>query len=433
MHPSLPPSLTALLHAEVAFTNSAIASTPAATDAATASSFLDKLECTVCFQLPETTVNQVASCHVRLSPNTPKHFTHLHTHTQYKLPNPVDLRAHLRIRVNQCYNGHIMCAGCLLTLREHRGEASHICPTCRANLGPIPIRNLWAETFIGDYHTSQCDGCSAFMVHKDLVAHHQRCERVTVECPFHFAMCTARPRRAELDAHMDTSQADHLELLAVAPVSAANRIVALLSGGGTDTVKEAAAGALLHLSCNDSTKVAITQAGAIPPLAAMLRGGTDDVKQVAAQVLRNLSFNNDNQVVIAWWGAIPSLVVMLNWSGADRLKQAATEALRNLSFDNTDNQAEIARWGAIPSLVAMLSGDGTDRFKEAAAEALANLACNNADNKATITRAGAIDPLRALMSVGGTDEVKDAASGALRNLGVGRRLTYPRAAKRERD
>ena len=145
------------------------------------------------------------------------------------------------------------------------------------------------------------------------------------------------------------------------------------------------------------------------------------------------SLDNPGARIAIGWGEIPSLGVMLNWSGVDRLKEAATEALRNLSFENADNQAEIAQWGAIPSLIAMLSGDGTDRFEEAAAEALANLACNNADNKATITRAGAIDPLRALLSFGGTDEVKDAATGALRNLGVGRRLAYPRAAKREQD
>ena len=43
---------------------------------------------------------------------------------------------------------------------------------------------------------------------------------VTVECPFHFARCTARPRRIDLGEQIQVAQAEHLALLAIAPASA---------------------------------------------------------------------------------------------------------------------------------------------------------------------------------------------------------------------
>ena len=285
--------------------------------------------------------------------------------------------------MSQCYNGHIICAGCLLTLREHGGEASHICPKCRAYLGQKPIRNLFAETVIGDF-PGQCEGCNMSMLRKELVSHRQQCDKITVECPYSFAMCAARPRRTELDAHMHTNHADHIELLAIAPMSATNRIVALLSGVDAD-----------------------------------------DVKMAAAEALWNLSFNDDNAVAIGRAGAIAPLVALLSAGGSDKVKELAAGALGNLAI-NPDNEVAIAQAGAIAPLVALLSRGGTDEVKEAAARALGNLACN-ADTKVTIAQAGAIVPLLGLWSKGGTDEVKEQATRALWNLGV------LRAAKRERD
>ena len=70
-------------------------------------------------------------------------------------------------------------------------------------------------------------------------------------------------------------------------------LVALLSGGGTEEVKETATRALGNLSCNNTdNKVAITRTGAIAPLMALLNGsGTDGVK--AAVVRPSLFSGHD--------------------------------------------------------------------------------------------------------------------------------------------
>ena len=67
--------------------------------------------------------------------------------------------------------------------------------------------------------------------------------------------------------------------------------MALLSGGGTDGVKEAAAGALWSLASNNAdNQVAIARAGATVPLVALLSGGgTDGVRVATAGALRNLA------------------------------------------------------------------------------------------------------------------------------------------------
>ena len=74
-----------------------------------------------------------------------------------------------------------------------------------------------------------------------------------------------------------------------------------LARGGTDALKEEAAGALSNLAANINAgnKVAIARAGGIAPLVALARDGTDGQKEKAAAALWYLALNADNQVAIA--------------------------------------------------------------------------------------------------------------------------------------
>lgn len=74
---------------------------------------------------------------------------------------------------------------------------------------------------------------------------------------------------------------------------------------GTEVEKEEAAKELLNLAYdNPDNKVAIAEAGAIPPLAALARDGTKGQKETAAGALAYLADDTDNQVAIAKAGGI---------------------------------------------------------------------------------------------------------------------------------
>lgn len=424
------------------------------TDAADSTScYLEHLVCTVCLELPESTVNQVAAC--AAAP----------TDTIHSRTSRLTLTRAPPILFTQCTNGHIICATCLLAHRQSdRGDASQICPTCRKALGETPIRNLFAETFIGD-QPGLCEGCGVSMLRKELVAHRQRCDEVTVECMFEFAGCDTRPRRKDLHAHIHTDEAEHLALLAILPVGgllmllsnassaavpikvaatnalrdraddtdsmftivqagAIHTLVALLRGDGTDprvelpsgsqadTLKQAALGALRKLAFYDINRSRIVQQPcAIKYLIVLLSDESDGVKEMAVDVLFILSIGH---FTCRMDGAIIPIVTLLH-EGTDRAKEAAVKLLNNLCFDNPGIRMLSARAGAIAPLICMLSGDETDMCKELAACALRNLAINT-NNKMIIARAGAIAPLVALLSTGATDGCNAAAAGALGNL-----------------
>jgi vacuolar protein 8 len=87
------------------------------------------------------------------------------------------------------------------------------------------------------------------------------------------------------------------------------------------STESAAAEALGNLADNADNKAAISQAGAIAPLVALLSGGgIDRVKDAAAGALATLAVNADNQVAIARAGAIAPLGAMLSEGGNDRVK-----------------------------------------------------------------------------------------------------------------
>ena len=82
-------------------------------------------------------------------------------------------------QVHQCRNGHLFCAECLLEHKGHRNGSA--CPTCRVPLPSEPIRNLVAERAIAR-RPATCKYCNGKMTYGELVAHHPRCPKRTVQC-----------------------------------------------------------------------------------------------------------------------------------------------------------------------------------------------------------------------------------------------------------
>ncbi|KAH8044622.1 hypothetical protein JL722_14594 [Aureococcus anophagefferens] len=124
-----------------------------------------------------------------------------------------------------------------------------------------------------------------------------------------------------------------------------------------------------------------------------LREGDDAAQTAAARAVDSLTSwdNFANKVAIAEAGGIPPLVELLRDGSADA-KAAAALALRRLAYDNAANQASIAETGGIPQLVQLLR-DGSAGAKEWAAYALYHLADSNDANAVAIAVAVGFDAL----------------------------------------
>ena len=151
---------------------------------------------------------------------------------------------------------------------------------------------------------------------------------------------------------------------------------------------------------------AITRAGGIEPLVALVRTGSTEAKHYAAHVLCILAQLNaaNSQAAIASAGGIEPLVALLQ-AGVPM----AASALGTLAQNNTDNQAAIVRAGAINPLIALLDGGPTGAGAAYAANTLGFLAADNADIQTAIMLEGAIDPLVRLLQIGNAEAQGDAA------------------------
>ena len=153
-----------------------------------------------------------------------------------------------------------------------------------------------------------------------------------------------------------------------------------------------------------------------------------------AGALGNLAWNNTaNRDAIREAGAIPPLVALVT-SGAADGRQEAAGALHGLAWNNVANQAAIVAAGGIPPLVALVRSGAADGQEQAAA-ALGWLACDNAANQAAIVEAGVVGPLVALVRAGGSLGAK-AAAEALAKLDlavISSRVEPPQAKEASRS
>ena len=152
-------------------------------------------------------------------------------------------------------------------------------------------------------------------------------------------------------------------------------------------------------------------------------------KQAAAEALWFLAHNNAaNKVAIAEAGGIPPLVALVTNGAADGQKSAAA-TLQTITADNAANCVAIVEAGGIPPLVALVT-NGAAHGQKWAAAALQNLAADNADNKVAIVEAGGIGPLVALVA-SGTADTADWAARVLRNFDAADCISYISRLKSE--
>ena len=117
--------------------------------------------------------------------------------------------------------------------------------------------------------------------------------------------------------------------------------------------------------------VAIADAGAIPPLVALLRNGSADRQEQAAAALGLLAGNNAVTAATVEADSIAPLVELVR-NGRAVGQERAARALANIARGSRANQAAIVEAGVVGPLVALVRAGGSLGAK-AAAEALAKL------------------------------------------------------------
>jgi hypothetical protein len=231
-------------------------------------------------------------------------------------------------------------------------------------------------------------------------------------------------RHAEERCHFDERHAKELHELtdygmsaddceAVRPAIPSLVQLLKLSGGAS-----VAASTLLRLSrTSDTARDTIREAGAIPPLVALLNAGAEsEAAKNAADALWNLAINPTNQDAIREaGGAIPLLVALLHAGAESEAAKNAAGALWSLADDNPTIRDAIREAGAIPPLVALLHAGADSEAVENAVRMLGSLALDNPTNQDAIREAGAIPPLVALLHWGAES---DAAKNAAAALGI---------------
>ena len=225
------------------------------------------------------------------------------------------------------------------------------------------------------------------------------------------------------------SLADCMEHQKAITVAGAIPAVVALLQSATAAVQDTAAGILGNLAIqNPSNQAAIVAAGALPPLVNLLLKGSSPAKEQACFALWNLACQNgDNQAAIEQAAAIKPLVTLLS-KGSASLQEEAAGALMNLAA-HPDNKRSIASAGAIEPLVEMVKAGGGPA--EQGAGCLMNLASNNTDNQRLIQKAGALQPLLGVLKdkSGASRRAREYVAGALMNLTLKQPATQAEVAK----
>ena len=175
-------------------------------------------------------------------------------------------------------------------------------------------------------------------------------------------------------------------------------------------VQRELASALWSLTLNNpENRVAVAEAGGIPPLIELLEGHSEVHRHVAGAIWSLADMQPANQTTICKSGGIEPLVSLLkNGSKGTREKETAAGALFALAEDY-DNRAAIAEAGGIAPLVSLFDG-GTVEAIQQASSALLRLVVQNAPNQVTIATE-AVEMLKSGMVV-----AQEYATELIRNL-----------------
>ena len=207
----------------------------------------------------------------------------------------------------------------------------------------------------------------------------------------------------------------------------ANGIVPLLDvlDSTSSKAKENAVGAIKELCRNSkSNQALVARVGGIPKLVGVMASFSGQTMKdaslmqlctLAADALQEMAKGNrKNQDAISEAGAIQPLVAMLG-SPSPQMQANAAGALANLAHGHPDNQGAIARTGAVAPLCTLVR-EGSDETKDQSASAIWSLATDHQGNKDTIAKLGGIDPLLGLLVTGTTDRSQEYVAGALAAL-----------------
>ena len=186
---------------------------------------------------------------------------------------------------------------------------------------------------------------------------------------------------------LDGSEPQLIEAGAVAPTVALLRTAPT---AGNEVLLANAAGLVANLATTSAAIEACQKAGAIV-LFVQLLGAASTVANAAAGALWNLSWDHEvkkdvNRAEILEAGAIPPLVALLHGETA----RTAASALHNLASEDA-GAAAIRSAGAIVPLVALLHAAEAETA-ESAACALNNLGCNDQQSRPAILAALAARP-----------------------------------------
>ena len=212
---------------------------------------------------------------------------------------------------------------------------------------------------------------------------------------------------------------------AITSAGAIEPLVALMGDGRRvrrGTPQAGAAAVLADLARSGDNKQAICSAGAIGPLVSMLSADSIEAQTHAAAALAQLAALTSNRKPIADQGAIRMLVALLDSESSDAQK-FATGALWHLA-SSADNKTQMVTAGIIPLLLPVLHSKSAEA-REHACAVFSSLARTQGGNKKAIYNAGGIEPLVELLSDARQGTQRHAAS-ALWGLSEGKDGIYDR-------
>ena len=218
-----------------------------------------------------------------------------------------------------------------------------------------------------------------------------------------------------------------------AAIAAAGGIPALVSvlQSGTAGARSSAAVALGNMGCEASGLSApIVAAGAVAPLVALLTHGNDTQQADAAAAIANLCAAAEGRAAAMEAGALQPLAELLRSSDIISQQQAVW-AVQNLLYNEPlAQQAFLKQPGALNSLIGLLSSGGGGSMSSRAAHsyssavgevqasacgALHNLACGGAQACERLLAAGAAQPLLQLMVCDSSECAVDSALATVKH------------------
>ena len=204
---------------------------------------------------------------------------------------------------------------------------------------------------------------------------------------------------------------------------AINHVVTMLrvDGAHANESHEAAASLLRRLCTVDAvTREAITEAGAVGPLVALLSGSAPDAVKVAAvAVLKRIAAEQIGTVAIAAAGGVDALVTLLRITGTERvkLKISTTAAIMNIAA-NARNLTFLMKAEIASVLVDLLREEEdaeNDEVKLRAIKGLFNLSTYNG-NTVVLAEAGIVNLLSVLLFGNESEAIKMFAAHTMHSL-----------------